>query len=252
MINFFRKTRYNLMEKNKTGKYLKYAIGEIVLVVVGILIALSINNWNEKRLEKIIEQEYLTNLKGDFEFNKTMLIEDIVYIEKIIKNGKLMLNFTGNKGKPETEKEMDSLLNWMVALPAYSPKFGFLDDLMNSGKLGIFRSAELKKLLSSYKPSYKITYDIHLMIIEHDNQTINLVNKNGSWLDADKNQRREFARQLPGSGFEMDNRILLMNLEFENLIEGKVFRTYQYLIQCKKELALCEEILRSLNEEIEG
>jgi hypothetical protein len=44
MIKFFSKLRYGLMEKNKTGKYLKYAIGEIVLVVIGILIALSINN----------------------------------------------------------------------------------------------------------------------------------------------------------------------------------------------------------------
>ena len=48
--------------------------------VFGILIALSINNWNEKRLEKILEQEYLVNLKGDFEFNKTRLIKDIVYV----------------------------------------------------------------------------------------------------------------------------------------------------------------------------
>ncbi len=49
MIKLFRKTRYNLMETGKTGKYLKYAIGEIVLVVIGILIALQINNWNESR-----------------------------------------------------------------------------------------------------------------------------------------------------------------------------------------------------------
>ena len=56
MIKFFRKIRYNLMEQNKTGKYFKYAIGEIVLVVIGILIALSINNWNEER--KISSEEH--------------------------------------------------------------------------------------------------------------------------------------------------------------------------------------------------
>ena len=55
MIKFFRKIRYDLMEKNKNGKYLKYAIGEILLVVIGILIALQINNWNELRKLKIIE-----------------------------------------------------------------------------------------------------------------------------------------------------------------------------------------------------
>ena len=49
MIKFFRKIRYDLMEKNKTGKYIKYAIGEIILVVIGILIALSVNNWNKIR-----------------------------------------------------------------------------------------------------------------------------------------------------------------------------------------------------------
>ena len=47
MIKFFRKIRQNLLMENKTSKYFKYAIGEILLVVIGILIALSINNWNE-------------------------------------------------------------------------------------------------------------------------------------------------------------------------------------------------------------
>jgi len=44
------------MEKNKTGKYFKYAIGEIILVVIGILIALSINNWNEQRKNRANER----------------------------------------------------------------------------------------------------------------------------------------------------------------------------------------------------
>ncbi len=56
MIKFFRKIRQNLLSEGKTGKYLKYAIGEIVLVVIGILIALQINNWNENR--KAIQNEY--------------------------------------------------------------------------------------------------------------------------------------------------------------------------------------------------
>ena len=49
MIKFFKKIRQNLLMENKTGKYLKYAIGEIVLVVIGILIALGINNWNQNQ-----------------------------------------------------------------------------------------------------------------------------------------------------------------------------------------------------------
>ena len=79
MIKFFRHIRLNLMEQNKTAKYLKYAIGEIILVVFGILIALQINNWNENQKKKkqldgiytIIEQNLktdLNNIKVPIEF----------------------------------------------------------------------------------------------------------------------------------------------------------------------------------------
>ena len=73
MIKFFRKIRFDLMEKNKTGKYLKYAIGEIVLVVLGILIALSINSWNQDRIDKRSESKYLQELKREIQSNNTVL-----------------------------------------------------------------------------------------------------------------------------------------------------------------------------------
>ena len=73
MIKFFRHIRKNLLMENKTGKYFKYAIGEIVLVVIGILIALQINNWNEKEKLKAEEVKFLKNFKqsliSDIDFN---------------------------------------------------------------------------------------------------------------------------------------------------------------------------------------
>ena len=65
MIKFFRKIRQNLLIENKTGKYFKYAIGEIVLVVIGILIALQINNWNEDRKKRELELSTLAELKSN-------------------------------------------------------------------------------------------------------------------------------------------------------------------------------------------
>jgi len=59
MIKFFRKIRQNLLIENKTGKYFKYVIGEIILVVIGILIALQINNWNENRKHKNKKHKYI-------------------------------------------------------------------------------------------------------------------------------------------------------------------------------------------------
>ncbi|WP_231749530.1 DUF6090 family protein, partial [Polaribacter sp. BAL334] len=69
MIKFFRKIRKHLLAENKFSKYLIYAIGEIILVVIGILIALQINNWNNDNIERELElnmlSEILTNLEKD-------------------------------------------------------------------------------------------------------------------------------------------------------------------------------------------
>jgi Family of unknown function (DUF6090) len=82
MINFFRKTRKQMADDNKPLKYLKYAIGEIVLVVIGILIALSINNWNEERKDRIKEKEILGGLKQNLERNYNLLEINISQIDQ--------------------------------------------------------------------------------------------------------------------------------------------------------------------------
>ena len=65
MIKFFRKIRQKLLSEDKFRKYLLYAIGEIILVVIGILIALQINNWNQNRLNKQLESQYYERLLED-------------------------------------------------------------------------------------------------------------------------------------------------------------------------------------------
>ena len=92
MIKFFRKIRHKLLTKNKFSRYLIYAIGEIILVVIGILIALQINNWNEfkkeRESEKIILNEISENLKfdlKDFESNIANLKNKAISAKSILK-----------------------------------------------------------------------------------------------------------------------------------------------------------------------
>jgi hypothetical protein len=70
MIKFFRKIRQNLLMENKTGKYLKYAIGEILLVVIGILFALQINNWNNNKNEKAEIENYYTKIHEEIKITQ--------------------------------------------------------------------------------------------------------------------------------------------------------------------------------------
>lgn len=90
MIKFFRNIRQNLLNEGKTTKYLKYAIGEIVLVVIGILIALSINNWNENRKRQNEELFLLVDIKENLETMLRDFTNDTISNSRhIVQYGKL-------------------------------------------------------------------------------------------------------------------------------------------------------------------
>ena len=78
MIKFFRHIRQKLLTDNKFGRYLLYAIGEIFLVIIGILVALSVNNKNELRKEKAEEEKILVGIKNDFLETKIKLLSVIL------------------------------------------------------------------------------------------------------------------------------------------------------------------------------
>ena len=93
MIKFFRKIRQNLLSEGKTEKYLKYAIGEIILVVIGILIALQINNWNEKRKERNKEDQLIDVLITDLQSKKAEFTSDLAIGKSIIRNSDVSINY---------------------------------------------------------------------------------------------------------------------------------------------------------------
>ena len=83
MIKFFRRIRQQLLSENKFSKYLFYAIGEIILVVIGILLALQINNWNEEKKERVQEQKYLIEINN---LIKTGKFNEVFDLEQELKN----------------------------------------------------------------------------------------------------------------------------------------------------------------------
>ncbi len=96
MINFFRKIRKKLADDNKPLKYMRYAVGEIVLVVIGILIALSINNWNENEKQKIFANRVLNDIKISMKDNYSQFNFVLDYNEDGIQSGEIILNHLDN------------------------------------------------------------------------------------------------------------------------------------------------------------
>ena len=83
MIKIFRKIRQKLIQENKTSSYIKYAIGEIILVMVGILLALQVNNWNELRSNKSKLESYILEYKSELEYKHKL--EDQFFSRERIK-----------------------------------------------------------------------------------------------------------------------------------------------------------------------
>ncbi len=150
MIKFFRKIRKNLLSEGKTGKYLKYAIGEIILVVIGILIALSINNWNENRKETNYEQKILKELKSDFSYNKSELNRNIIKATTLAHNSDSLLALFN---LPKDEVNPSKFFKYMRKLGGYStynPSNGALNNLISSGNLNIIKNDSLRMHLARW------------------------------------------------------------------------------------------------------
>jgi hypothetical protein len=99
MIKFFRKIRQNLLSAGKTGKYFLYAIGEIILVVIGILIALSINNWNESKKESKIRNNYYEQILQDLKKDTSYINGEIAFLNS---NISLYTNYVTNLNTKES------------------------------------------------------------------------------------------------------------------------------------------------------
>lgn len=92
MIQFFRRIRQALIKDSRFNKYLLYAVGEIALVMIGILLALQVNNWNQKRIQRISEVKLLTQLKSNLVTNEARLLESISIEERCARSATIIVN----------------------------------------------------------------------------------------------------------------------------------------------------------------
>ncbi len=215
MISLFRKIRQKLLLENKVGNYLKYALGEIVLVVVGILIALQINNWNEGRKTKKFENEILFLINQNLERDFVLLSEELYNAKKAIDLTDRLLEQVAMKNYG------DSLNLWMgkiICFERFKSQSSAFEVLKSKGLETISDNQLQLALISYYDESlfqvYQSLKDVENSFVTDWSPVIKQDFSDFKWMD--------FCKPVdPKTFFEKPSSIVLFRL-FQDNREGSV------------------------------
>ena len=226
VINFFRNIRKKLADDNKPLKYLRYAIGEIVLVVIGILIALQINNWNEDRKAQNKTHAYLVMLSDELKTNLELLDRSKTMAEE---HRDYNLN-TLNVLNSDSAKTLD--LDEFYVLTVSKGPFGKMelvrssfDDLINSGALENVRDSTLRNQVFSIESAFKRyenSYNAVWSVWEQQIRPYHLEHLNESRLVT-------YFRNLPEINFKTDMDAFIYNRKYANMLSGNIIFIGNYL-----------------------
>ncbi|MFY0627035.1 MAG: hypothetical protein JXR07_12115 [Reichenbachiella sp.] len=225
MNKFLRKVRQKMLTENKFSKYLIYAIGEIILVVIGILIALQINNKNQQRISFNEEQVLLKILKDDFT-NRLNELETLnVGRQNAVDIIEQLMRLRDNQQEAYDDKVMDSLLAMSTTTYRFNESFATMNMLFNSGKINSLSNDSLKYLLSSWPANVEEMLEEQRLIVANFYELEKSIGRyvsfrdiyqNFSWSDYD-------IPDIEPSTIRKDYKGLLNDTNFENLIASKRF-----------------------------
>lgn len=149
MLKLFRKIRQDLVSHGKTGKYLKYAFGEIILVVIGILIAVQINTLNQDRIDRKLEKKILIDLRQELLTNKLKISESIENREALYHPlERYMKLMEADRISYSDFLEIHKKSFWSGRI---TPSFGVINSLISSGEVNLISNDSLKYLATDWK-----------------------------------------------------------------------------------------------------
>ncbi len=170
MIKFFRHLRQSLLMNKQTGQYLKYAIGEIALVVIGILIALQINNWNQVNVDIDTQNKYLTNILSDLDEQMTYIEIQKTYEKNFMEAAIPELTYFNTHNEFRFDSLFFANINTLAARKTFITTDPSFTDLISSGNIRLIKNEFLKnKIISYYQDlelSEKIIQNNNIFIVD--------------------------------------------------------------------------------------
>ncbi len=211
------------MEQNKTGKYLKYAIGEIMLVVIGILIAISINNWNTNRQNNIKKIEIYTSMKNELQsINKSLLVENNRH-KDVYNKCKIFLEMIYSQKNKHFKDSLHKNFWGMFVLAGRNITFQSYQNILNTNKLELIKDKNILFKLGEVSTAIQVKK----MVLDWQNSQWNTINQ--PFLN-NYVEMAEFAFldnskiiTIPQNNvFKTDFQSLYKNQEFRNIIYNRL------------------------------
>jgi len=150
MITFYRKIRQRLLAENKLTRYLIYAIGEIALVMIGILLALQVSNWNEERIIRKKEKGFLKAIHQEFVQNKVQLDTVISYHKKSFKSLRHLISLFPIDVEKSNLDSISYYLNNALYSYTFNPSQGSINSIVNTSSFDMIQNDTLRNILISW------------------------------------------------------------------------------------------------------
>lgn len=226
MMKFFRKIRQRILKEKKFSKYLLYAIGEILLVVIGILIALQVNNWNQGRLNILEEKSILENINAEFQINEDKFIKTHNRAKQALNASKTISSLIGSSHKELSAINIDSLIYMVFEYDNFTVSENTILDITQSGRLQIIRSKQLKNHIYQWTQQKKVINENYFLARTKSALLVRYLSSRYSLKNIDMYGPFEWQEKskLPNDQFQ-----IFYELEFENILEDVIYAQYIYL-----------------------
>ncbi|MCA6074051.1 DUF6090 family protein [Fulvivirga sedimenti] len=247
MIKFLGRIRYKLMEKNKIGQYLKYAVGEIILVVIGILLALQINNWNNEKNNRIESERFMDRLLKEVRYNIEATNREIDREKDQIGSTVAILDMFNTDASKRQSRTLDSMLFICIGKNQIELKLSTLNEGLNTGSIALIPSDSLRTLLYGLQTLVdEIKHMEEINAEDIDNNLTPFLYEHLNWRTMDA-EFSEYSDESGNTAFpEHDNLNVLQYMLFENLIDNRFYNSKEQLEEYenfKNTLELLEQML---------
>lgn len=153
MLNYLRKIRRDLIKEGNLKRYLTYAAGEVIIVVIGILLALYLNNWNQHRTERKLEFQYYQSIKNQLNEDLTTLYGEIKYNENFLNQFSFAKTLILSNEKSKIDTLGKITLN-MIRFSDFRRKSNIYQTLVNSGEIVLINNNKITEKLQSLEENY--------------------------------------------------------------------------------------------------